>query len=90
MLAAEYGRKEIARLLVQASADVHKVQDDFTALMLAAQSGLKELVRLLVEADADKDLENARRQYSAHMTKDSALSQTTNSLGMGRAQCRYY
>ena len=59
MLAAEYGRVEIARLLLEAGADEDlQNQDGKTALMLAVESGHAEIARLLLEAGADKDLQD--------------------------------
>ncbi|CAK9116672.1 unnamed protein product [Durusdinium trenchii] len=62
MWAAYNGQVEVARLLLDASADkdVNDEGDGLTALMLAAANGHVEVARLLLNAGADKDLQDKK------------------------------
>ena len=56
LFAAQNGRLEIVRLLLQKGADKDKENDHgTTALFIAAQNGHLEIVRLLLQEGADKD-----------------------------------
>eukprot|EP00439_Symbiodinium_sp_Y106_P048645 s4315_g6.t1 len=55
-MAAQKGRLQVARLLLEAKADKDKAMEHgITSLYIAAQKGQQELARLLLEANADKD-----------------------------------
>ncbi len=59
MLAARNGHAEIAKLLIEANADVYaKNQNGFTPLMFAAEDGHAEIVKLLIKAKADVNAKN--------------------------------
>lgn len=55
MIAAEFGRRDVAELLLDRGADVHGTDDDIhhTALCVAASGGYADIVALLLERGAD-------------------------------------
>ena len=58
-IAAENGKTESIKLLLEAGADKDKASDDGAPpLYIAAQNGHTESVKLLLEAGADKDKAN--------------------------------
>ncbi len=60
MMAANFGRIKIVKLLLEAGADVNfRNRDNETALIAAAQGGSIEATRLLIEAGADINGKNS-------------------------------
>jgi ankyrin repeat protein len=55
-IASQDGHVEVARLLIEAGADIDKAKDNgVTPLYVASQNGHVEVARLLIEAGADID-----------------------------------
>ena len=74
MHASEHGHLEVARLLVEAGADIHCLNHDGkTALMYASVSGHLGVARLLVEAGADTDCRDRGRQTAMHASEHGHL-----------------
>ncbi|MBB3045911.1 ankyrin repeat protein [Litorivivens lipolytica] len=60
-------RPDVARLLIDAGADVNELTGDATPLMIAAQSKYSDMVRLLLARGADVSIkrETTKKQYTA-------------------------
>ncbi len=65
--AIDCGEVEIARMLIDAGADVDvQDEDGSTALHLAAMFGEIEIVQMLIDVGADKDIQNKRGNTPLH------------------------
>ena len=90
-LAALSGQVEIARLLVDAYADVNLRNGQASALIYASEGGHTEVARLLLQAGADKEQVKQGREGGcpATMSTEAWTSQNTHTILSLRVPCVY-
>lgn len=69
MVAAEFGRLDICRMLVERGADVNGHNDSSSVLMAAAGSQNEELVRFLLKAGAGRSWSNSIGQTAESQSR---------------------
>ena len=79
---------EMARLLIERTADVNKtrVAEGCAPLHWMSQAGLSDRVHLLVEAKADLNLQNCRAETSLHLASRSGHHEVVKQLLENRAE----
>lgn len=82
--AAVFGKTEMARLLIEAGADLNfRNKEGATALLSAAFFGRPEIVRLLLDAGADKSVKNkyGTTAYASVATPFEEMKSTYDMVG---------